>query len=173
MRASFVVLLAAAVLAAGTPLARADHKLTTPEHGFALTVPDAWRHDPSDTFGFLIRPAGDRQKKIRIHPTGHKDVPPDEAARLGAEKIREVRTRQKQRQEAILSSEELVTDSGLKGHAVEVGDEGGSSHLTRIYFQSGDGRIICVCIYHYGDTDFRTEARERVVRTLTAASPAP
>lgn len=151
--------------------ARSDHTLQAAGTGFAITVPDGWKHDPSDTFGFLIRPEEENRKKMRIHPTGSRDLPPEEAARLSAAKIREIRAQQNKRQEAIIASEPLVTDSGLSGHVMEIGDEGaqGSSYLTRIYFAAADGRIICVCIYHFGDKEFAAAARECVVRSLRPA----
>lgn len=150
------------LLTASAAQSRADH--TVSAEGFAITLPDAWTHDPTDTFGFLIRPAGEKQKKVRIHATGRTDASPVEAANFGTEKIREIRSLQKKPQETILSSTEIMTDSGITGYAMEVGGE--TSHLTRIYFKARNGNIVCVCIYHFGDKNFGAEARERVVRSL-------
>lgn len=163
-----ILLFILALFAIGAIPAYASQILTVEDVGVSIVVPDDWKHDSTDTFGFLIRPEGEKNKKIRIHLTGHKGISPAEAVQHGLEKVNETREKKNHPPEIILSSEPLTTKSGIMGQKAEVGQQGSNrpSYLTRIYFTKENGRIFCTCIYHYGDMDFSREAEKKIIESL-------
>ncbi len=132
----------------------------------SINVPDNWTHDDADQFGYAIRPKNDQKEKIRIHLTAHNGVSPEKAIELGAAKVTEMRARKGLPPEEILSQKSIKTKSGLTGAAAEIAQSGEKSYLTRIYVQRPDGRIFCLCIYHYGDMKFAKEAKNRILGSL-------
>ena len=148
--------------------ARAGTTHHIPDSGVSVQFPDDWRHDSSDRFGYVIRFGDDKQRKIRIHLTNHKNISPAEAVERSAERIRIRREEQNHIPEIVLSSTPIITDSGIRGQSAEVGQQGenGPAYLTRVYFERPDKRIFCICIYHHGDKAFARQVRDSVVRTL-------
>jgi len=140
------------------------------EVGVNLTVPEDWKLDDGDTFGQVLLPQSQSQKKIRIHLTGCKNVSPAEAVCLGAETVREHRERLKLVPEAVLSSQPITTKHGFHGQRAEIGVKASDapSYLTKCYFEGPHQRIFCICIYHYGDERFAQDALDMVTDTMTA-----
>lgn len=156
-----LALIASALLT--TLSALAGQTLIAKDAGVSIVVPDNWIHDDSDQFGYVIRPKDQQKEKIRIHLTGHKGVSPAKAVELGATKVNEMRKGRPP--EEILLQTPVKTKSGLTGEAAEISN-GKTSYLTRIYFEKPDGRIFCVCVYHYGDMKFVKDAKRRIVGSL-------
>ena len=148
----------------------ADQTLTARDVGVTINVPDNWIHDDADHFGYAIRPKDEQKENIRIHLTAHAGRSPEKAIELGAAKVNEIRARKGLPPEKILTQKPIKTKSGLAGAAAEIAQSGEKSYLTRIYIQHPDGRIFCVCIYHYGDMKFAKEAKNRILGSLRIAT---
>lgn len=146
----------------------AGQMVTFPEVGAQMIVPDDFQVDASESFGLVLRPEGEKNKKVRVHLTAQKNVTPSEAVSRGAEIVNERRQKQKLPPEKILAREPLTTKSGLHGEAATVGWERSPDepYLTRCYFPNADGRIFCVCIYHWGDKLFARRMMRDVLPTL-------
>ena len=156
-------------LFAGAAILKATQTFTVEDVGVSIRVPDDWRHDETDTFGYVLRPINDTKRKIRIHLTAHKNISPEEAVKRSAEKIKEIRNERTHGPEDILSSKPLTTASSIKGQKAIVGQQGidGPSYLDRYYFERPDGRIFCVCVYHFSDPTFSRDAEEVIMETLS------
>lgn len=139
--------------------------------GASIQVPDDWTVDSGDTFGHVIRPAGEEKVKVRIHLTSHKNVSSKEAVQSSADRIDEIRRERGHPPEQIISSSTIQTTSGIKGQKAVVGQQGidGPPYLTRYYFEGRGGRIFCVCVYHYGDAAFSGKAERIIMETLALA----
>lgn len=136
--------------------------------GAQMEVPDDFQIDASDRFGTVLRPEGAKSQKVRVHLTSQKNVTPSEAIIRGSETVDEWRQKKKLPPEKILPRESLTTRSGLRGEAAVVGWERSpdAPYLTRCYFPNADGRIFCVCIYHWGEEDFIRTMMRDVLPTL-------
>lgn len=163
---SFLVLLA---FFGATSLCIAAQTITVGDVGVSIEVPDDWKQSEKDTFGTVIAPAKEENKKIRIHLTAHKGIPAAEAVQGSAEKIDEIRSDRGHRPEQVISSTPIMTQTGISGQKAVVGQQGidGPPYLNRYYFERPDGRIFCVCVYHYGDPKFSSDAEQMIIATLS------
>ena len=165
MKALFVLL----ALLGATSLGIAAQIVTVDNVGVSIEIPDDWMRSEKDTFGTVIAPKGEENKKIRIHLTAHKGVPPAEAVQRSAEKIDEIRSERGHRPEQVISSTPITSETGISGQKAIVGQQGidGPPYLNRYYFERSDGRIFCVCVYHYGDSKFSSDAEQMIIATLS------
>lgn len=156
-------------LFASIAILKATQTFIVEDVGVSIRVPDNWKHDETDTFGYVLRPGSDARQKIRIHLTAHKNISPEEAVKRSAAKIKEIRNEKKHGPEDILSSTQVTTASGINGQKAIVGQQGidGPPYLDRYYFEMPDGRIFCVCVYHYGDPTFSRNAGKIIMETLS------
>ena len=143
--------------------------ITVDDVGVSIEIPDDWMRSEKDTFGTAIAPKGEENKKIRIHLTAHKGIPPAEAVQRSAEKIDEIRSERGHRPEHVISFTPITTETGISGQKAIVGQQGidGPPYLNRYYFERPDGRIFCVCVYHYGDPRFSSDAEQMIIATLS------
>ena len=150
------------------PLLRADQAFVVENLGVLVTMPNGWTHDESDKFGFVLHPLNDNKRKIRIHLTSHKNISPSQAVIHASEIVNKRKSEINRGSEVILSSTPVVTKSGINGQRAVVGQQGpeGPSYLDRYYFEMSDGRIFCVCVYHYGDMRFSKMAGANIMETL-------
>lgn len=146
----------------------ADQTLNIEDVGVSVVVPDDWRHDETDSFGYLIRPEGEEYKKVRLHLVGDRSRTPEESARNGMDRGNALRAKENLPLERILSSAPVVTESGIKGVKVEVGSQrtDATSYIAKMYLQKTDGHVFCVCIYHYGDSVFLEKAEAIILKTM-------
>lgn len=163
---TFLVLLG---LFGATSFCIAAQIITVDDVGVSIVIPDDWIRSEKDTFGTLIAPRGEENKKIRIHLTAHKGIPPAEAVQRSAEKIDEIRSERGHKPEQVISSTPLASETGISGQKAIVGQRGidGPPYLNRYYFERPDGRIFCVCVYHYGDPKFSSDTEQMIVATLS------
>ena len=163
---SFLVLLA---FLGTTSLCIAAQTITVDDVGVSIEIPDDWKQSDKDTFGTVVSPASEDNKKIRIHLTAHKGIPAAEAVQRSAEKIEEIRNEKGQRPEQLVSSTPIRTKTGIEGQKAIIGHEGllAAPYLNRYYFEQPDGRIFCVCVYHYGDPKFSADAEQMIIATLS------
>lgn len=119
-----------------------------------ITLPDGFRRNEKDTFGYVIVPPGANQRqKLRIHYTGSHGVSPGEASQQSIDRINQRRAKDGRPPEVVIFSKPVKTASGLPGQQVRVGSSP-EGYLDHYYFVAPSGRIICVCVYYYGDTAF-------------------
>jgi len=137
--------------------------------GVTIEIPDNWKQSDKDTFGVVVAPAIGGNKKIRIHLTEHKGIPAAEAVQRSSDIIDDIRKEKGQRPEHIVSSTPITTKTGIEGQKAIVGQQGvlGAPYLNRYYFERPDGRIFCVCVYHYGDPKFSADAEQMIIATLS------
>lgn len=152
-----------------TSLGIAAQIITVDDVGVSIEIPDDWMRSGKDTFGTVIAPKNEENKKIRIHLTAHKGIPPAEAVQRSAEKIQEIRNEKGQRPEQLISSTPITTKTEIEGQKAIVGQQGvlSAPYLNRYYFKRAGGRIFCVCVYHYGDPKFSSEAEQMIIATLS------
>jgi hypothetical protein len=146
----------------------AAQTFTVVDVGISISMPDDWIHDSKDSFGFLIHPANEDRKKIRLHYTEYKGISAEEAMLRAVEKIKKIREENKNDTEHLLGSVPITTKSGIKGQKATLGTAGvaGPSYLDRYYFEKPDGKIFCVCVYHLGDAAFAEASEKNIVETL-------
>lgn len=153
-----------------TPLIAAE-KFSVKAAGVSIIMPDGWKHDAEDTFGFVIQPPtqNTKPKRVRIHMTVHQGITPEAAIQKGVNHINEIKGRTKQPPEKAIRSTPVTTRSGIKGQKATIGDESadGNAYLNRYYFLKPDGTIFCVCVYFYRDPIFEKEAEESIIESLT------
>jgi len=164
MKPSAVVLL----LLVSVSLVRGSQAFIVEDIGVLITMPNTWQYDETDSFGYVLRPLNDNKRKIRIHLTDHKNIPLDEAVRRASANVNKTRKGKEYGFESILSSEPFTTASGITGRKAVIGNQGvdGPSYLDRYYFQMLDGRVFCVCVYHYGNLRFSKNVQEVIMNTL-------
>ncbi len=102
----------------------AAQTLVAEDVGVSIRVPDNWTRKTEDTFGLVFAPPGEQHKKIRIHLTAHKGIPPEEALQRSANKIDEFKKESGHTHEQVLSSTPLRTANGIKGQKAIVGHQG-------------------------------------------------
>ncbi len=132
-----------------------------------ISLPDGFRHDTEDDFGYVIVPPGKKvRQKLRIHYTGVKGLPPGEAATQAIERINKWRSKSGQPPETVIFSKPVETASGLKGQQVRVGSSP-EGYLDHYYFADPSGRIICVCVYYYGKIAFAEAMQQAIIDSFS------
>ena len=166
MKPSCLILFA---LFAASSFTFAPQTILVPDVGVSLRIPDDWKQNENDKFGIVICPATEEKKKIRIHLTAHKGMPAKEAVQRCLDKINEARIAKGQAPEAIISSTPITTRTGIAGQKAIFGqqDDLATAYLNRYYFERPDGRLFCVCVYHYGDLKFSADAERMIITGLT------
>lgn len=148
--------------------AHAAQVITAKEAGVTIEVPDNWKINENASFGIAVAPAQEKHKKLRLHLTAHKGVSAEEALQRSAQKIGEFKKASNQRPESILSVTPVTAKSGIRGQKAAVCQQGNSKpYLDRYYFERPDGRIFCVCVYHYGDSEFSEKSEKMILFTLS------
>lgn len=159
----FLVLLAIVPTLASV---HATQVITAGEAGVTIEVPDDWKVNENDPLGLAMAPAQEKHKKLRLHLTAYKGVSAEEALQRSAQRIGEFKKAKNQRPEHILSITPVTTKSGIRGQKAVVSDQG-QPYLDRYYFERPDGRIFCVCVYHYGDSEFSEKSEKMILFTLS------
>lgn len=135
-----------------------------------ITLPDGFRHDEKDTFGYVIVPPGaDQRQKLRIHYTGSRSTSPGEASQQSIERINQRRAKDGLPPEAVIFSKAFKTASGIPGQQVRVGTSP-EGYLDHYYFVAPSGRIVCVCVYYYGDTAFAGAMHRAIMDSFALVS---
>lgn len=163
------ILLVALALFGAAACGMASQVISVGDVGVSIEIPDNWKQNDKDTFGVVVAPEEEKNKKIRIHLTEHKGIPAAEAVQRAAEKIDEIRREGGHTPEWVISSTPVTTESGISGQKAVVGQQGidGPSYLNRYYFERADGRIFCVCVYHYADPKFSADSEQMIIATLS------
>jgi len=166
MKTAVVVAMALVVLAPGVRAARVE----AAEFGVSLVVPDGWKQDAEDHFGFVLVDPKSPQKgrKIRIHFTEGKAATPKDQAALSLAVINQRRKERGEPPEIIRHEKAVATRSGLKGYLAAHGFAPEKKpYINHYYFALPSGRMICVCVY-LSRADAKTEAtlEKQVLDTL-------
>jgi hypothetical protein len=92
-----------------------------------------WGQSDKDTFGVAISRESEENKKIRIHLTAHKGIPPKEAVQRSAKKIDEIRKEKGHRHKQVMSCTSIETATGITGQKAIVAQQGigGPPYLNR------------------------------------------
>ena len=146
---------------------------SVPDIGVAIDLPEGWTHDPSDGFGYLIRPPKNASvPKMRIHKLSHVGISPEEAIAKGIEKVNGMRVARKEAKETLISSEHFRTKSGIDGARGVIGP--GDDYLNRYYFKHPKTDVMfCVCIYKSRNHAELTQTLEDAIKqSLRITKPA-
>jgi len=145
----------------------ATQRFTDHITGASLTLPNGWTLERPTAFGYALIPSeGEKQKRIRIHPSTEVAPDPETAVTEAHQRLAALRRKNNHPAELILSSSPVVAASGLRGHKLIIGYEGQKGHLARIYFQKPDQSYFCTCIYYAGDEAFLRLCEDAILKSL-------